>query len=237
MKEYFIHDNGGRPFKVHINKNINVYKYLDIDDYSKKPVLFIKDFINFFIGKSPLNSITESSGGFGKDFDGNTILVHTKEDEYIYIGESIFKFYSFSPIIDYVSPVGNNDVPYPYAIDKEGNYYLMIEDIVINKTIDGDDPYDYYYNMDIKPDNIKGKKIKYFMIGEEIYNFSYYSRPHKDYDRISRWDNFGDGMKYILEDNKEYKIDRKEYINIMKKIGKDKGLRYLKGYKLLHKRL
>ena len=131
MKEYFIHDNGGRPFKVHINKNINVYKYLDMDDYSKKPVLFIKDFINFFIGKSPLNSITEFSGGFGKDFDGNTILVHTKEDEYIYIGESIFKFYSFSPIIDYVSPVGNNDVPYPYAIDKEGNYYKMTYDQAI----------------------------------------------------------------------------------------------------------
>ena len=37
-------------------------------------------------------------------------------------------------IIDYVSDVGNNDVPYPYAIG-ETNVYLMIENVYFPKNI------------------------------------------------------------------------------------------------------
>ena len=39
-------------------------------------------------------------------------------------------------------------MPYPYAIDKDSNYYLMLEDVVINKKTNefNNDPYDYYYS-------------------------------------------------------------------------------------------
>ena len=138
-KTYLIHDNGGRPFKVVINDNVSVYNengYNEQTDeiiYSKEPIIDLKGISNIFIGKSPENEMTKFSGGYGPNFDGNSILVHIKDNEYIYIGSEIFRFHSFAEIIDYKSPVGNSDVSYPYAIDKENNYYLMIEDVVINK--------------------------------------------------------------------------------------------------------
>ena len=244
VKTYLIHDNGGRPFKVLINEYVSIYKYKGYNEkadkriYSKKPIIILKNIENIFIGKSHKNEMTKNSGGYGSDFDGNSILINVKNNEYIYIGSEIFRFYSFSDIIDYKSPVGNNDVPYPYAIDKENNYYLMIEDVVINKkSTNFDDPYNYYYNLKLStPEEINGKKIKFFYIGNKKYNFSFNSRPHKNYDWISKWEDFGEGMYYILEDNEKYKIDRKEYIKIIKKIGRDNNIRHLKGFKMLQRR-
>ena len=242
---YLIHDNEGRPFKVVIKDNdLSIYKengYNDATDeiiYSIKPIINLKNITNIFIGKSTENEMTKFSGGYGAHFDGNSILVYIKDNKYIYIGSEIFSFYSFAEIIDYKSPVGNSDVPYPYAIDKDNNYYLMIEDVVINKkNNEFEEPYDYYYNFDLLPKEINGKKIKGFYIVNEKYSFSYKPIPHKEYDWISSWKDFGDGMKFILDSNEEYKIDRNEYIKIMKKIGKDNNIDHLKGLELLHKRL
>lgn len=244
VKTYLIHDNGGRPFKVVINQYVSIYKYTGYNEttnketYSQDPIIILQNINNIFVGKSHENEMTKFSDGYGPDFDGNSILIHVKNNEYIYIGSKIFRFYSFSDIIDYKSPVGNNDVPYPYAIDKENNYYLMIEDVVINKkSTNFDDPYNYYYNLKLStPKEINGKKIKFFYIGNKKYNFSFNSRPHKKYDWISKWEDFGEGMYYILEDNEKYKIDRKEYIKIIKKIGRDNNIRHLKGFKMLQKR-
>jgi len=237
-KTYLIHDNGGRPFKVVINDNVSVYNengYNEQTDeiiYSKEPIINLKGISNIFIGKSPENEMTKFSGGYGPNFDGNSILVHIKDNEYIYIGSEIFRFHSFAEIIDYKSPVGNSDVPYPYAIDKENNYYLMIESVVINKNSNIlDDPYYYYYNLELFiPKKINGQKIKDFYIGDKKYDFSYTPTPHKKYDWISSWEDFGDGMKFILDNNKEHKIDRKEYIKIIKKIGIDNNIKHLQGY-------
>ena len=80
-------------------------------------------------------------------------------------------------------------------------------------------------------------QIKDFYIGKEKYNFVYKSRPHKHYDWISKWEDFGEGMYFLLENNKKHKIDRKEYIKIMKKIGRNVNLKHLNNYNLLHKRL
>ena len=44
-------------------------------------------------------------------------------------------------------------------------------------------------------------------------------------------------MYFLLENNKKHKIDRKEYIKIMKKIGRNVNLKHLNNYNLLHKRL
>lgn len=241
---YLIHDNGGRPFKVVIKySDVSIYKensYNDTTDeiiYSIKPIIDLKNVSNIFIGKSTENEMTKFSGGYGAQFDGNSILVYIKDNEYIYIGSEILSFFSFAEIIDYKSPVGNSDVPYPYAIDTDNNYYLMIEDVVINKkNNEFEEPYDYYYNLDLLPKEINGKKIKDFYIGNNKYSFCYKPNPHKDYDWISSWEDFGDGMKFILDSNEEYKIDRKEYIKIMEKIGKENNIKHTKGLELLQKR-
>jgi hypothetical protein len=117
-KTYLIHDNGGRPFKVVINEYVSIYKYkgynekTDKEIYSQKPIIILKNILNIFVGKSHKNEMTKFSLGYVHDFDGDSILIHVKNNEYIYIGSEIFRFYSFSDIVDYKSPVGNNDVPY-----------------------------------------------------------------------------------------------------------------------------
>ena len=163
---YFIHDNGGRPFKVDIKGlNVNIFKKKSGNDvYEKNPFMTLNS-KKIFVGISPLNSMTNFRGGFGKKFDGNSMLFHLDDDNYVYIGKEIYEFKSFGEIITYISPVGNSDVPYPYAIDVHDNYYLMIEDVVIMRTsktasqmVGYTDPYDYYYhyrNIDENSDLVK----------------------------------------------------------------------------------
>jgi hypothetical protein len=48
-----------------------------------------------------------------------------------------------------VSPVGNNHVPYPYAVDDRNNVYLMIEDVVLESYTMEQDPYETYYAKEL----------------------------------------------------------------------------------------
>ncbi len=134
---YYTHFNGGRPYKVQIENNkVNVYKSNRYDEAKRRTTYDPKHITTFnakkvFIGKSPLNEMTEFSGGYGPGFDGNTILLELNKNEYVYIGVDIISFDTKSEIKEYISPVGNNYVPYPFAIDIENNYYLLESGIVI----------------------------------------------------------------------------------------------------------
>lgn len=218
MKEYKIHNNGGRPFLVSIHKNIaEIYKIIKYDVnndgiYSSKPVIKIK-FEKCFVGKSPMNEMTKFSGGYGKEFDGNTILLKIsstqQKNKYIYIGPSIYSFYTQDLIKKYVSPVGNNDVPYPYAVDNHNNIYLLEENVIINVgTIKNKDPYRIYYN------NIK---IRDFYIGTNKYDMKHTPFPSKNYDRMA--ENIGKNMYIMDDDNKKHVLTKKKYVDIMKKFG------------------
>lgn len=107
------------------SKKIRVYKQpngISDDEKSSYTInIFESEFENIFIGKDPLDS-------WG---DGNCILVHVKNFTYISIGESIYEFQSKDKIIRFESPVGNNDVPYPWAADNSDNVYLLLEKKVI----------------------------------------------------------------------------------------------------------
>lgn len=214
QEEYLTHDNGGRPFKVVIDKNINqvtVYKAnwnidrdncRNCDDYVfyKDPILVV-DPEEIFIGKSPKIAMTEFSLGYGPKFDGNSILLHMKADKYIFIGSNIFSFESLAKIIKFVSPVGGSDVPYPYAIDENNNYYLLTEDVILGaKSYDEymkeyDEPYEYYYDYRLitmdrgyvnpkKPKN-KFRDIDEWYIGNNRYTFRYKPFPNEEYDRLT----------------------------------------------------
>ena len=140
--KYDVHDNGGRPFRVYINGNkVDIYKNTSKEyngyDYSTLTKSFKADKI--FIGSAP------------KSQKGNSILLKIGK-KYIYIGTSVKEFKPKAEIVKYVSPVGNSDVPYPYAIDINGNYYLMIENVILDH-IEGNEPYDYYYNE--RPKKVK----------------------------------------------------------------------------------
>lgn len=245
---YYIMNNYDYPFKVIVplhEKKIEVYKSISSNienqEYALSPFL-IFEYLELFIGKSPYNKMTSYSGGYGKEYDGNSILLMSPDSEildykYVYIGSSIYQFTTMCPIIEYVSPVGNNCVPYPYAINNEGEYYLMIENVIIsvpheilsNKDFD---PYDYYYNnsyiapklpdnRDIELSSLKSHfdNILFFYIGNERYNWRYKSDAGKHYDFWEKQEEFGEGFKIKYDDGIEKNLTREEYININDRFG------------------
>jgi len=134
-KQYLIHDNGGRPFLVAIDKKgVSIFKLSEGDDeddagISKKDYThLIKEYKNVkrvFIGKSKKTDEKETfPDGYGPKFDGNTILVEIQSKRYCLISESIIEFSTKDTIEKYDSPVGLNDVPYPVAYGSDNVYVL-----------------------------------------------------------------------------------------------------------------
>jgi hypothetical protein len=75
------------------------------------------------------------------------------------------------PIISYVSPIGNSDVPYPYAISNN-HYYYMIDD---------DNKY-WYVEKNIANDGMKEYEEKLKTVGAKkmfIDPYSYFYGQHK----------------------------------------------------------
>jgi hypothetical protein len=89
-KKYNIHDNGGRPFTViHVkNKkknNVHIFKKKYVDDDYKKfiyiPIIKYKNVERVLPGIEP-----------NPKYVGNTVLVHIKDNKYVYIGQTICEF-------------------------------------------------------------------------------------------------------------------------------------------------
>jgi hypothetical protein len=169
-KKYFIHNNGGRPYLVY-NKGNSVYIYKsdksreekkDNDlDYNKLEKHI--DALKVFIGKSPDMKMTRSSGTNNKiNTDGNTILLHLDSKssankinhKYMIISECIKIFTTNDDEITYYfSPIGNSDVPYPFAIGKKYVYVLWNEGGYLDKK--------YFANTNNNLDDIINKIFEY----------------------------------------------------------------------------
>ena len=92
------------------------------------------------------------------NFDGNTILLEVEDEKYVYIsGLEIFEFRTDDKILDYKSLMGNNMIPYTFAIGEKYTYfksthYKFIENdkieegTLLNPSSDSLDPYDYHLN-------------------------------------------------------------------------------------------
>lgn len=175
-RTYLTHNNEARPYKVvitdkyirisktdtpykEINYKIPAYKAIGYNKY----ILTIPNYLEVFIGKSQDTKYS---------YDGNTILVRINKNKYMYIGETIYEFsLKNDEILSYNSPVGNNDVPYPYAVGKY-NTYLMLDKVYIsnsflNKSMD---PYMQFYNEN-KPASFLAKL---FMIKPTIKLYNYF---------------------------------------------------------------
>ncbi|CAJ1418609.1 unnamed protein product [Effrenium voratum] len=142
---YLVHDNGGRPFKVKVLRKgeaapgkVWVYMLKSSEEelkYEDSPILE-ETVERIFVGTSPKH---------GKVFDGNSLLLKKSKNQYIFVGGNIFSFESEAEISRYSSPVGNSDVPYPFAVDTEGRNYLLINNVVLNTVPEGKDPYEHFY--------------------------------------------------------------------------------------------
>ena len=68
-----------------------------------------------------------------EEFNGNTLLLGGQNIEYVYIsGLEIFKFKTDDEIIDYISFIGNNVIPYTFAVGEKYTYFLSTH-YTINK--------------------------------------------------------------------------------------------------------
>lgn len=124
-KSYLIHDNGASPFKVVVSKNsIKIYIYKNSDAKIKEYDILLLTFSKFI--------------GYWYGYDilyhdhGNSILIQLTTTQYIYVGSEIKSFETSEEILDYISPLGNSDVPYPVAYSD--NYvYFMLESQYVKK--------------------------------------------------------------------------------------------------------
>jgi hypothetical protein len=158
MPTYEIHDNGGRPFFVEIaGMQVNVYKNMNewvlqdkqfVELVKPRKHLFEFTANEIFIGKK------SPKGGYDglkpKEAEGNSILLHVGE-KYVFIGHEI---YEFSPragdtIEKFYSDVGNNDVPYPYAVGTT-HIYILLDKVAVEKSFFNmkNDIYRQYYDAE-----------------------------------------------------------------------------------------
>ena len=97
-----------------------------------------------------------SAAGDKIDFGGNTLFLECEDNEYLYFsGLEIFQFKTDDKIIDYISLMGNNMVPYTFAIGEKYTYFISthykliksdkIEEVIfLNAKNDSSDQFDYH---------------------------------------------------------------------------------------------
>lgn len=210
-KSYLTHHNGDRPYLVNcVDGNVSIYaKNKKSEQHSEFIGMFHPS--DIFIGKSP-----KECGG--ESFDGNTMLLKMDILNYIFIGEKIVSFKTDYEIINFVSPVGNSDVPYPYAIDEQQQYYFM-QDCAILTSVDPtyDCPYHYYFVLK----NIK--HIEYIFIGNHRYNATTDVNPSEHYDSLI--ERLGKPLYIKYKGEQETKETTKhEYVELLKTYNQTIGL-------------
>lgn len=189
MPTYFIHDNGGRPFKVVVTRTrLSVFPLLRYEEETRKWSYHTAPVISFgmrgkklFVPKqhprTPSHYVSAQSR-FGK---GNSLLVRLAPHIYLYIGTEVYVFYAEDTIQEYYSPIGNSDVPYPWAVGRHNVYFMVDVDrqdqltFVPKSMIQGyrGDPYAWLYKQQnenmfySKPDTFP--RVQIFMILRPCY--------------------------------------------------------------------
>ena len=161
-KTYNIHYNGDRPYRVIIeNGIINVYKK-ENNKYDNL-ILTIKKYIGYWYGIDLGNSYP--------NHNGNSILIQETITKYIYIGNDIITFETTEEILDYVSPIGHNDVPYPLALSLYSAYFFTHYEYVDKRQFEVEPTIfnsmntysQYFFSKKMKPQKNKFKKINYIV--------------------------------------------------------------------------
>ena len=114
-----------------------------------------------FIGFDPV----ESKPGVKTQtwFGGNSVLLKLDPDHWLFIGADVRALTFSDQITRFVSPMGNNQVPYPYAVGQMLTY-LLIEDVAVPNVDAKTDPYRVYYNLDQKSDAKKHRVVSKVLV-------------------------------------------------------------------------
>ena len=228
---YFTHKNYDRPFRVKISPDlVQVWRRVDNGDDVVRASLQVERPAKVFVGKSPATRMTVRSHSHGPLFDGNAVLVNTQSNDtsglyfYLFVGHRAYSFQTAHPVVEFVSPVGDNDVSYPYARDAAGRYILFVEKVVLteppNPVPDGFDPYNHYYGVAHSTyarilDGVQG----FVTSGnEEIHHLNYQCDPQTHYSQP--WMR---NLRAVAADGSVASVSLDEYIDMHAKIGRALG--------------
>jgi len=142
---YTIHDNGGRPFVVDVYPHrIAIIRLNDSGDRGE--VVYESEYERVWVGDNLLSLPNHAPRGTSK---GNTLLVQISAQTYLFIGHEVYRFsLRRDEIIEYYSPIGNSDVPYPYAIGGEYCYFFLDKKRVLTSAMDvSQDGYTQFYHL------------------------------------------------------------------------------------------
>lgn len=146
-KQYETHFNGNRPFTVIINENCATI-YMNNSDSDSNLETKLENvgeymFSNIWYGKNDRWNKAENWE------NGNSILLQVAST-YIFIGDKMMSFSlkEGDEVIDYYSPVGNCDVPYPYIVGRYYTYFMNDMIIISNNNMnDNLWPYEQMYML------------------------------------------------------------------------------------------
>ena len=235
MKTYKIHNNFNISFKVQVHlNNCIIYKYLNSIYIPFQTIKFEKIFIGkdirqrqgYFEYNETLNTIkfvqTHNKYDKYKKENGNSILLKIEQNHYMYIGDKIYEFDTDDEILDYISPIGNNDVPYPYAFSGRYTYIMLDNKKIKNIDLNDSDPYDYYYDIN---ENASGLKYIHEQCKLKSEGKSYNHEIDRDDEEVEaeekQYFNIPvkteeDRLKYLMYRTNKYNID-KMYLELYKK--------------------
>lgn len=135
---YHTHDNRGRPFRVTVEaQTVKVHQLLgglweNGAEYGVEPV-HSWECLRIMIGQSTGNDLVNTFD-HGPQCDGNSILLEL-ENRYVFIGHEVYEFTPTDTILRFSSPIGNNDVPYAYAVGTQYSYLLSDALMIPNEEV------------------------------------------------------------------------------------------------------
>ena len=201
-KMFFTHWNGQRPYLVKIKeKNVKIYtrnksKQFNIPDPKdyKKLIFEFKNVKKIFKGEIPLYQPGDLTKLYSKKmrdlFSGNTFLIQISDFDYIFVEYCVYKItLKGDKITKYISPDGNNDVPYPIAYGKKYVYFLAFKEkvpvSVIPKSLMDPRKEDFLTRiyLDLKDIGTEGEKISWldrYWRGKDYISFRGYKSSIDD---------------------------------------------------------
>lgn len=115
--EYHTHDNGYDPFFVKIDQQgVKVYAHQNIND--EKTIMTLIYRRHHILGYWP--GVDDEH----PEYIGNSVLIDLGKQNYLHVAETVCMVHFDSPVLEYRSPVGNNDVPYPLAFTAHRIYHM-----------------------------------------------------------------------------------------------------------------
>ena len=142
-QEYFVHDNGGRPFQVLVETSVRISKYISQDNYD-----FLIEYphvLQVMVGKNP----------HSEAYVGNSIVLQIDVNRYVFIGQDIYEFSLANGDVaeEYHSPVVNSDVPYPVIKGRDYGYFMLDKKMISMADLcveEWSDAYGDYYEYEQK---------------------------------------------------------------------------------------